>query len=314
MPRHVAMTAPTITTPASARARRRRRSSWSRLLLPDGKLDTTRPTAARHRPESTPRLRSRPSRATGVAVFQPAVKANWEPYGSEGVRSGPDAGRAGELPQTGGEVAHKVLEILHGVEIADEPEVELAVVGDDRDAEAEVGTERHHREHVGQLTAVEMERELRPGNVRHAKVDEALPGHESGGLVEQGGRREAAELGQRVSSHGLPGALDAHICTRAASAATILRAPLPPETPTSSEFVESPLPDSNRRPLPHHGGPAIATTPLQRYKAAAQRGIAWSRQAAATGTIRHTGYPPGYPASRIRIGAARRVDVFVRDL
>jgi hypothetical protein len=29
--------------------------------------------------------------------------------------------------------------------------------------------------------------------------------------------------------------------------------PLPPETPISSGFVESPLSDSNRRPLPYHG-------------------------------------------------------------
>jgi hypothetical protein len=45
--------------------------------------------------------------------------------------------------------------------------------------------------------------------------------------------------------------------------------------------------------VPYHGGPAIAATPLQSDKAAAQRGIERSRQAVATGTFRHLRCPRG---------------------
>src|SRR4051794_14867126 len=52
----------------------------------------------------------------------------------------------------------------------------------------------------------------------------------------------------------------------------MLRAPPPPETPISSDFEKSPLPDSNRRPLPYHGsalptelrGHFAGSVPLQR--------------------------------------------------
>ena len=89
----------------------------------------------------------------------------------------------GELLQGGEEVVGEVLEVGQYDEVADEAEVERAVVGDDRDPQVEVGAERHHREHVGQLAAVEVERELRPGHVGHDEVDEALARDQPGRLV-----------------------------------------------------------------------------------------------------------------------------------
>ena len=56
---------------------------------------------------------------------------------------------------------------------------------------------------------------------------------------------------------------------------------------------QSPLPDSNRRPLPYHGGPAIAANPLQKDKTAVQRRIASPWQPVATGTFRRPRYPLG---------------------
>ena len=46
------------------------------------------------------------------------------------------------------------------------------------------------------------------------------------------------------------------------SVVTILRAPLSPETPTSSSFVESPLPNSNRRPRPYRGASCVENRPI----------------------------------------------------
>ena len=123
-------------------------------------------------------------------------------------RAGRRAGRVRERLQPGEEVARERFEVVEGVEVADEAEVQRAVVGDDRHAEVEVGAERHHREHVGQLTVAEVERELRPRHVGHDEVHEPLARDQPGGLVQQRGRREAAELGQRLRPDGLPGVLD----------------------------------------------------------------------------------------------------------
>ena len=76
-----------------------------------------------------------------------------------------------ELLQGGEEVAGQVLEVVHHAEVAHEAEVQRPVVGDDGDPQVEVGAERHHREDVGQLAAVEVERELRSRHVSHDEVD-----------------------------------------------------------------------------------------------------------------------------------------------
>jgi len=61
-------------------------------------------------------------------------------------------------------------------------------------------------------------------------------------------RRRAVEVVEEARRASAPKLYP--LSTRAASAATMPREPLPPETPNSRGFVESPLPDSNRRPLP----------------------------------------------------------------
>ena len=55
--------------------------------------------------------------------------------------------------------AATLADVRRGVVVTRHAEAELAVVGDDRDAQVEVGAERHHREDVGQLAAVDLERD-----------------------------------------------------------------------------------------------------------------------------------------------------------
>ena len=98
---------------------------------------------------------------------------------------------------------------------------------------------------------------------------------------------------------------------RSTSAAPAVVGPLPlcpevviratPETrkARSSDVSESALPDSNRRPLPYHGGRAVAWDPRQTDETTAERRIASPGQAVATGTVRQLRYPPGTRATSV---------------
>src|SRR3954451_2275715 len=96
-----------------------------------------------------------------------------------------------------------------------------------------------------------------------------------------------------------------------------LRAPPPSETPISSDFVESPLPDSNRRPLPYHGsalpaelrGPALCRVAARRLLRIHARDLVLSRlnirpSPAASG-VAGAGEPLG-PVGMAGPGANRR--------
>ena len=92
-------------------------------------------------------------------------------------------------PQRGGER----VEVGQGVVVADEPEVDAAVVGHHRDAERGVLGQRDERIELAQPAAEQVERDLRPGHVRHREVEEALARLETGGLGEHGGGGEARQ-------------------------------------------------------------------------------------------------------------------------
>ena len=68
------------------------------------------------------------------------------------------------------------LEVGHRVVVAEQPEAEPAVVGHDRDPERGVERQRDLRVERAQPAALQVERELRPGHVRHDEVEEALAG------------------------------------------------------------------------------------------------------------------------------------------
>ena len=92
------------------------------------------------------------------------------------------------------------------------------------------------------------------------------------------------------------------------------------KTPSERGFLRSPLPDSNRRPLPYHGGAAMPRMALQTAKAAASAPNPVVYRAAAIGTFRHcplpTGYPGEYsvPSREAGVVAALADDVIARVL
>src|SRR3954451_11654333 len=87
------------------------------------------------------------------------------PYVREG-----NAGGVGKLLQRFGEVSRDVFQVGHRVVVADHAEVERAVVAHRADPEPLVHGQRNHREDVEQLLAMDVERELRPGNIGHNQV------------------------------------------------------------------------------------------------------------------------------------------------
>src|SRR3954447_8901469 len=91
------------------------------------------------------------------------------PYTCEG-----NAGGLRQLLKRRRQMVGEVLEVRHRVVVADQPEVERAVVAHDRDAQPLVHRQRDHREHVEQLLALYVQRELWPGHVRDDEVEGAL--------------------------------------------------------------------------------------------------------------------------------------------
>src|SRR3954466_4653544 len=71
------------------------------------------------------------------------------PYRREG-----NAGHVGKLLQRFTQIARHVFEVGHRVVVADQPEVDRAVVAHQRDAQTLVHRERHHREDIAHLLAL----------------------------------------------------------------------------------------------------------------------------------------------------------------
>ena len=92
---------------------------------------------------------------------------------------------------------------MQHVPVAEQTEVDAPVVAHDRDAEPLPGGERHHRKDVPHLPPLEVERELRPGHVRHHHVEEALAGEQPRRLAHDRRGREPGEVGEDLSSNRL---------------------------------------------------------------------------------------------------------------
>ena len=103
----------------------------------------------------------------------------------------------------------QLVEVPEQVVVADEAEVDAAVVAEQRDPEALVacasGTIGKQVDH---LAAHQVERELRARHVGHDQVEEALAGHQARGLPHHVGRREAGELGEHLGAHRLAALLE----------------------------------------------------------------------------------------------------------
>src|SRR5688572_15738792 len=82
------------------------------------------------------------------------------------------ADRLGQLLDRRLEVARERVEVAHGVVIADEAEVDGAVVAHDPETDALVARQRHHRVDRLELAAHQVQRELRAGDVGDDEVEE----------------------------------------------------------------------------------------------------------------------------------------------
>src|SRR4051794_35154201 len=147
---------------------------------------------------STSSPSSRAASLTLERISRPCRRYWSDPYTSEG-----NAGSLGKLFQRRGQVVGNVLQVGHGVEVTDQAEVDRAVVAHQREPETLVHRERHHREHVEHLVALDVQRELRSGHVRHDEVERALAGADACRLREDRGRREAADARQHLGADGL---------------------------------------------------------------------------------------------------------------
>ena len=101
-------------------------------------------------------------------------------------------------------MAREIVEVRHQVAIGKDTEEDAAVVGDDRDVQAERVIDGDKRPHIDQLGASGVEGNLRTGDVRHHQVDHRLRrpahlcGHQVAGEVLQRRGRPGRELRERL--------------------------------------------------------------------------------------------------------------------
>jgi hypothetical protein len=107
--------------------------------------------------------------------------------------------------------------------------------------------------------------------------------------------REQDLLRGRANGHAAPISGHARPLLARKRSEVVLRAAPEKRKPRRSAVSESPLTDSNRRPLPYHGGPAMPRKPSGRLKPLHKARIGLPQHAAATGTFRHSPLPTGYP-------------------
>ncbi len=119
-----------------------------------------------------------------------------------------EAGGAREIVDRRAQVVGQGLEVAHGVVVAEQAEPETTVIAHDRDAQRLVVGERDHGIEADHLAPEQVERDLRPGDVRHDEVEEALARLKPRGLRHDRRGREVGQGGQRHGADGLARLLD----------------------------------------------------------------------------------------------------------
>ncbi len=98
-------------------------------------------------------------------------------------------------------VLGEVLEVEHHVVVADQAEVQVPVVAQDRHAKSLVAGQRDHREAVDQLPSQQVEGVLRPRDVGDHHVEVPPTGERARRLAHDRCRREAAHLADHLGTH-----------------------------------------------------------------------------------------------------------------